>query len=92
MKNVFSFDRDSANRNAVIASRTDRTGKLRTETVGRDDGALTVAVSTDTGNNSTRLFINFDGTYDNSVALSGAEARTLYRVLQKHFAASGKSW
>lgn len=80
----------SLNKNAIIASRIDRSGKLRTETQRRDAGTLDFAVSTDEHNNSTRLFI--DGIYaDNgTIALSGHEARSLYRLLRKHYRFAGK--
>lgn len=81
------------NRNARIATRIDRTGKLRTETQRRDDGSLLMAVSTDTRVDSTNLFIDFvgeGGGYQN-VRFNGREARSLYRLLRKHYAKTGKS-
>lgn len=87
-------NRNQSNRNAIVRTRTDRTGKLRTETARRDDG-LDIAVSTDTRNNSTRVFIDFygrEGSFPTAdVTLNGRQARTLFRALAKHFAASGKS-
>lgn len=85
--NSFYFEPQVQNRNAVIRTRTDRTGKLRTETARRDFGTLNIAVSTDTASDKTRLFIDFDGQVGSGdgVQLSGHEARTLYRVLQKHY-------
>jgi len=79
------------NRNAVIRTREDRTGKLRTETARRDSTTISAAVSTNRKNDSTRLFIDFpqQGT---AVQLSGSEARTLYRLLQKHYSETGKTY
>lgn len=88
----YSFDIEQQNKNARLQTRTDRTGKVRTETVRRDEGSFGVAVSTDTSANSTRLFLNFDGTFGNSIALNGHEARTLYRALQRHYGELNKSW
>jgi hypothetical protein len=79
------FDR---NRNARIVSRFDKTGKLRTETQRRDDDSVKMAVSTNQRDNSTNLFIDFA---DTNVRLSGREARSLYRLLQRHYEESGKT-
>lgn len=81
-------EQDRQNRNAVIRTREDRTGKLRTETHRRDDSTSSFAVSTDKKNDSTRLFIDLPD--NNSVQLTGSEARTLYRLLQKHYSSTGK--
>lgn len=86
--------RSDTNRNAVIKTRIDRTGKLRTETARRNVG-FDIALSTDVHNNSTRLFIDLygrDGSFPSSadMVLDGHQARTLYRTLHKHF--SVKSW
>ena len=78
------------NRNARIATRIDRTGKLRTETQRRDEGSVLMAVSTDQRDNSTNLFIDFPG-FEGNVRLSGREARSLYRLLRKHYGKAGKS-
>jgi hypothetical protein len=88
MSNYFDFP--SQNKNARINSRIDRTGKLRTETQRRDEGSVLMAVSTDQNNDSTNLFIDFPG-YEGNVRLSGREARSLYRLLRKHYAAARKS-
>ena len=78
------------NRNASIRTRLDRTGKLRTETTRRDESTFTAAVSTNTRTDSTSLFIDFP---DNQVVqFDGREARTLYRLLQKHYRHIDKSW
>ena len=72
------------NRNACIRSRFTRNGKLRTETHRRDSGTMSVAVSTEPRNNATQLYIDFaDG---DTLALDGHSARTLFRVLEQHFA------
>jgi len=76
------------NRNASIRSRSDRSGKSRTETYNRDFGTTNFAVSTDPTSNSTSLFI--DSIYGN-IRLTGSEARTLYRLLNKHYEFTGKS-
>lgn len=78
------------NQNARIASRYDRSGKLRTETQRRDEGSILMAVSTDQRNDNTRLFIDFPG-FDGSVALDGRQARSLYRLLRRHYGVAGKS-
>ncbi|NBV29524.1 hypothetical protein EBS02_11040 [bacterium] len=79
------------NRNATIRTRTDRTGKLRTETFRRDDTTLSAAVSTNSKTDTTRLFIDFPRGYG-AVQLTGSEARTLYRLLQKHYSETGKTY
>ena len=77
------------NRNSRILSRTDKTGKLRTETAGRDSGSTVMAASTDSRSNSTNVFIDF-GSFGSSenVRLSGREARSLYRLLRAHYKAT----
>lgn len=87
-KNRRFVEQDRQNRNAVIRTREDRTGKLRTETHRRDDTTSSFAVSTDTRNDSTKLFIDLP--YSGGVQLTGSEARTLYRLLQKHYSSTGK--
>jgi hypothetical protein len=83
------------NKNSRVISRYDRTGKLRTETVRRDEGDLDVSVSTDLNNNSTRLFIDENGRNHSSprssLELDGHQARTLYLTLQRHFDAKQRS-
>ena len=79
------------NRNAVIRTREDRTGKLRTETARRDGSTITAAVSTNRKTDSTKLFIDFPD-QGGVVQLSGSEARTLYRLLQKHYSETGKTY
>lgn len=77
-----------SNKNAIIASRVDRTNKLRTETQRRDNGSVEMAISTDKVNNSTNLFIDIG---EDTVRLDGHEARSLYRLLRKHYGYTGKS-
>jgi hypothetical protein len=84
------FDYPATNKNARINSRIDRTGKLRTETQRRDEGTVLMAISTDERNDSTNLFIDFPG-FEGNVRLDGREARTLYRLLRKHYGAARKS-
>ena len=82
------------NRNAIVRTRRDRNGNLRTETARRDAGEFDVAITTDTRNNSTRVFIdNYgrDGSFPCAdLELNGRQARTLYRALAKHFERQGK--
>lgn len=85
------------NRNARIRSRQTKNGKLRTETYSRNDG---FAAAISTGTNGTRMFIDLTGerefgpvenrSYD-SIELNGREARTLFRLLAKHYGYTGKS-
>lgn len=81
------------NRNARIATRTDRTGKLRTETQNRDLGSVAMAVSTNQRSNSTNLFIDFSSEIGSSenVRLNGRQARSLYRLLRRHYGQAGKT-
>lgn len=80
------------NKNSRVNTRTDRTGKLRTETARRDLGSFDVAITTDERSNSTRLFIDASGrdVPYSTLELNGREARTLFLALQKHFNAQGK--
>lgn len=86
--------RNPTNKNAILRTRIDRTGKLRTETARRDAGELDVAITTDIRNNSTRVFIDACGREDSfphaDMTLNGRQARTLFRALQRHFATQGK--
>jgi hypothetical protein len=78
----------STNRNARINSREDRKGNIRTETVLRDEGAMLFAASTNPRTNATSVFIDFP---EGALRLTGAEARTMYRLLHKHYSATNKS-
>lgn len=80
---------NDTNKNARIRTRVTRNGKQRTETHRRDSG-VSIAASTATSSNSTNVFIDFPT--GESVCLSGREARTLYRVLQAHYAATDRTW
>lgn len=81
---------NQSNRNAIIVNRIDRTGKSRTETQRRDNDAIKMAVSTDPSTNSTSLFVDFPG-WEGSFSMNGHNARSLYRLLRKHYGANGKS-
>lgn len=88
MKNNTKMTRTTENRNAIIRAREDRNGNYRTETARRDDYSTNFAVSTDPRVNSTRLYIDRpDGV---RIRLSGREARTLYRLLNKHYTYTDK--
>lgn len=100
-RNFFSYGYEQ-NRNAIIGCRVDRKGKSRTETQRRDRNTVKMAVSTDPRTNSTSLFIDFPVPDDGhvrvdgpvsaaSVHLDGRQARTLYRLLRKHYMTTGKS-
>jgi hypothetical protein len=78
------------NRNATIRTRETRNGKLRTETFRRDDDSISVAVSTDPKSDSTSLFVDFPDA--STVRFDGRQARTLYRILQKHYQNTNKSF
>lgn len=71
------------NRNSRLNTRIDRTGKLRTETVSRDDNTIRAAISTHRKNNSSNLYVDFPT--GQTVRITGREARTLYRLLDKHY-------
>ena len=86
---AFMYDNYSFNKNAHIETRRDQRGNIRTETTRRDD-TMSVAVSTNPETGATRFFVDADG--EPLLQLTGAEARTVYRVLQKHFQNAGKSW
>lgn len=77
------------NRQAVIVTREDRTGKLRTETSRRDENTASFALTTNRTSNSTSLFI--DAADGSGISMSGSEARTLYRLLRKHYKFTGKA-
>lgn len=82
------FHFEPANRNARIRNRITQNGKLRTETANRDSGSIAVAASSAVGG-ATQLFIDTHG--GARLRLDGREARTLYRVLQRHYEFTGKS-
>jgi len=78
------------NRSASIRTREDRRGNTRTETFRRDQDTVSVAVSTNPKNDSTRLFI--DTPEGQSYSFDGRTARTLYRTLQKHYRETNRSY
>lgn len=78
------------NRNARIASRTDRKGKMRTETVDRDRDSVKMAATFDPRTNSTNVFIDYPYS-DDKVSLDGRQARSLFRLLKKHYSATGRA-
>ena len=77
------------NKSARIVSRISKNGKLRTETALRDEGTTNVAMTTDEKTNATKLFLDLDD--GSTVSLSGREARTLYRVMRRHYRFANKS-
>lgn len=86
----YNYTQNATNRNAKIVSRFDKTAKLRTETQKRDEGSVKMAVSTDVRNNSTNFFIDLPNGEGN-FRLSGREARSVFNLLVKHYAKTGKS-
>jgi hypothetical protein len=84
----FFDNQQPVNAHAQIVTRTDARGNLRTETQRREDG-LSIAASTNSSD-ATKVYIDLPE--GDSLQLSGHAARTLYRVLQKHFQNSGKSY
>lgn len=80
-----------ANRNASIETRIDRTGKVRTETVNRDDGTVRIAVSTNKSD-ATNLYIEMPSDSGKAFRLDGRTARTIYRTLQKHYQNTNKNY
>lgn len=76
------------NRNSMIKFSEDNNGELRTETFNRDEGSASFAITTNPNSKASSLFIDLP---DGSIRLSGSEARTLYRLLNKHYTFTGKS-
>ncbi len=76
------------NRNAIIRNRVQRNGRLRTETARRDSG-LAASVTTDQRNNATKLSITTDEGF--VVRFDGRQARTLFRLLARHYDYTDKS-
>ena len=79
------------NRNAAIETRIDRTGKIRTETVNRDNGTVRIAVST-TKSDATNLYIEMPSDSGKAFRIDGRTARTIYRTLQKHYQNTNKNY
>ena len=77
------------NRNATIRTRETSNGKLRTETSRRDRDAMRASVSTCPKTDATQMFVDFP---DQTIRFDGRQARTLYRVLQKHYQETNKSY
>jgi len=80
---------NSNNQSATIRTRSTSNGKLRTETYRRDRGSMRAAVSTCPKTDATQLFVDFP---DRTIRLDGRQARTLYRILQKHYQMTNKSF
>lgn len=79
-----------ANRSAVIVNYTTEFLGVPlnvTSTARRDEGAPSFAVATDV-KNSTALTLNVGNTL---MTLDGRQARTLYRLLRKHYKANKKT-
>jgi len=76
------------NKNAVIRVVEEIGGQLRTETARRDEDSASFAITTNYNSNSSALYIDLP---NSSIRLSGTEARTLYRLLNKHYNAAGKT-
>ena len=76
------------NRNARISHRRLRNGNLRTETTGRDSG-IGVTVTRDQKTGATRFSLKTENGL--VVRLGGHEARTLFRVLARHYDVADQS-
>jgi hypothetical protein len=75
--------RSESNRNAYILHENEGNRSF-TFTKKRDADTLKVSARTDVTNNSTKVVITrFGG--DEKIVLTGHEARTLQRVLNKHY-------
>lgn len=77
----------SKNKNAVIRVVEEIGGKIRTETARRDEDSASFAITTNYNSNASALYIDLP---NSSIRLSGSEARTLYRLLYKHYSTAGK--
>lgn len=73
----------SQNHYARITTRRTESGRVRTSTRNRDDD-FSVAVSTDPTVGRTTVYVDLPNVGE--VRLTGAQARTLYRVLARHYA------
>lgn len=80
---------NDTNRNARIRTRVQRNGRLRTETARRDRGSLTASINTDPRSDATRLSITTDDGF--VVRFNGRQARTLFRLLARHYEYTEKS-
>jgi hypothetical protein len=83
----------TSNKHASIRSRITKNGKLRTETHRRDSG-IKASISTHAKTNNTVMFLDFEEEdepgAETTLRLSGREARTLYRLLSKHYEFVGR--
>ena len=77
-----------ANRNSHISTLIEGSA-VNTQTAGRDDDTMTAQITTNVRGNCTFLFIDTPKRY-RTLSFTGAEARTLYRLLQKHYTSTGK--
>jgi hypothetical protein len=77
------------NRNARIQTRTLRNGNLRTETARRDSG---IKASVTTSKSGGRVGFSMTTEEGLVVRLNGRQARTLFRVLARHYDASDRSF
>ncbi len=77
--------RSDSNRNSFILNRPTETAMVGgyTFTKGRDADALKVSARTSTNNSTEVVITRFGG--DERIVLTGNEARTLQRVLNKHY-------
>jgi len=89
-KSAKSKNSSFQNRNASIRTRSDQSGNVVTDTVGRDDGTINVSILTNSKTDSTTLVV--DTTVGASYKFDGRTARTLYRALQKHYQTTNKAW
>ncbi len=76
------------NRNSFLKYTETNNGELRTETYNRDEGTASFAITTNASSKASSLYIDLP---DGSIRLSGSEARTLYRLLNKHYTNAGMS-
>ena len=77
--------RSESNRNAFILNRPNQDSVIGgfTFTKGRDADALKVSARTSSNNSTEVVITRFAG--EEKLVLSGAEARTLQRTLNKHY-------
>lgn len=76
------------NRNSRIVT-TRNSGRVKTRTIYRDADSMRVSVLTENGETSLRIqYPCLVNRYSN-VYFNGREARTLYRILKKHYEAFG---
>jgi hypothetical protein len=76
------------NKNAIIRTRTTRNNKIRTETARRDAYTFNAAAVTTPRTEGTVVYLDLPN--GDTVQLNGRQARTLYRLLEKHFSETGK--